>query len=152
MNAVDYEKQISDDVACHGWHVCIIAADDVGPAFAYSIGLSKSFGHPEIIVFGLDDGKLGGDLHQLVNAVGELVKAGHSFGPGSRVDGILAGCPCEFRAVDRRHYETHFGCGCWFNGGPDFSALQLVWPDSLGHFPWDNSFETGFREVQPLLG
>ena len=34
---------------------------------------------------------------------------------------------------------------------PDVEALQVIWPDSLGHLPW----ELGYRnrlDAQPLLG
>lgn len=30
--------------------------------------------------------------------------------------------------------------------------LQVVWPDSSGHYPWEDEFEEALRPAQPLLG
>lgn len=51
--ADDNDQKLLDDVQGHGWHVIGVEADNEGPAFAYSIGLYQTFGHPEVVVFGL---------------------------------------------------------------------------------------------------
>lgn len=33
----------------------------------------------------------------------------------------------------------------------DFPALELFWPDSSGHFPWEQGFPAEHRPFQPLL-
>jgi len=43
------------------------------------------------------------------------------------------------------------GYAVWFYGGDDFSALQCVYPDLEGHFPWDGGFDANWRNRQPLL-
>jgi Domain of unknown function (DUF4262) len=41
---------------------------------------------------------------------------------------------------------------CWIvQGGPHFAALQLVYADDRGHWPWDAGFRGG-RGGQPVLG
>ena len=30
--------------------------------------------------------------------------------------------------------------------------LQVVWPDSSGHYPWEDEFDDALRPAQPLLG
>ena len=35
--------------------------------------------------------------------------------------------------------------------GPGFSALQLVYADERGHWPWDSGFRSG-HGGQPVLG
>ena len=30
-------------------------------------------------------------------------------------------------------------------------CLQVVWPDSSGHYPWENEFDDALRPAQPLL-
>ena len=40
---------------------------------------------------------------------------------------------------------------CWLHGGADFEALQLIWPDTAGVWPWDAAASEGFRASQPLL-
>ncbi|HEY2534440.1 MAG TPA: DUF4262 domain-containing protein [Xanthobacteraceae bacterium] len=39
----------------------------------------------------------------------------------------------------------------WFYGGDDFLCLQLVFPDTSGHFPWSSGSSEGFRTAQPDL-
>jgi Domain of unknown function (DUF4262) len=41
-------EKVVADLETFGWHVVCVKEDSVGPAFAYSIGLQKTFGHPEI--------------------------------------------------------------------------------------------------------
>jgi hypothetical protein len=43
-----------------GWHVIVVPGDERRPSTAYSIGLFKNFGHPEIVIFGTDQAVLRG--------------------------------------------------------------------------------------------
>jgi hypothetical protein len=47
------EGKISSDVAKYGFHVAIVPGDGYSPAFAYTIGLYKTYEYPELICFGL---------------------------------------------------------------------------------------------------
>lgn len=68
------DKKLLDDIDEFGWHVLKVLEDDNGPGFCYSVGLFKTFGHPEIIIVGL---KL--DLaHTLINNIGHDIKNGMS--------------------------------------------------------------------------
>jgi len=60
------------NIGKHGLTVIILEATDYLPAFAYSIGLWKTYKHPEIICFGLTTK----NLHAFINDVAELVKNG----------------------------------------------------------------------------
>ena len=42
------------DIQQHGWHVIMVPEDDIGPGFAYTIGLAHSYSAPELAMFGLD--------------------------------------------------------------------------------------------------
>lgn len=46
VTEADRERKLVSDIEEFGWHVIMIAEDDEGPAFAYSIGLFKILGHP----------------------------------------------------------------------------------------------------------
>jgi hypothetical protein len=79
--------RIRADIDAHGWHVIKVPPDDEGPGFAYSIGLHQSFGHAEVIIFGLPlDVK-----HIMINTVGDEVRRGARFGDGSVSDEVLEG-------------------------------------------------------------
>src|SRR3954469_19204156 len=63
-------SRIQESIDAHGWHVAIVPEDDEGPGFAYSIGLYRTLGHPEVIIFGLAVDH----LHRAVNDVGAEVR------------------------------------------------------------------------------
>jgi hypothetical protein len=42
----EHERKAVTDVQNHGWHDVKVMGDAEGPAFAYTIGLYHSFGHP----------------------------------------------------------------------------------------------------------
>jgi hypothetical protein len=69
-----------------------------------------------------------------------------------RVDGYLEGYPVVFKEVRRERYRGVLGYGLWYYDGDAFPALQCVWPDKQGRFPWEAEFEERYRRMQPLLG
>jgi hypothetical protein len=143
----DRERKLVSDIEEVGWHVIVVAEDDEGPSFAYSIGLFRTFGHPEIIIFGLDQEV----MHQMINLIGEQVRHGHRFADGEAASGILEGYDVRFQYVARRHYPEHFGYAHWYYKGDDFPALQCVWPDRHGRFPTDADYAEPLRARQPVL-
>jgi hypothetical protein len=143
----DIERKLVSDIEEFGWHVIMIGEDDEGPAFAYSIGLFKNFGHPEAIIFGLDV-KL---MHRMINLIGEEVRQGHRFTDGDSASGILEGYDVRFLSVASRHYHEHVGYARWFYNGDDFPVLQCLWPDKKGRFPTEPGFTKALRSRQPLL-
>src|SRR4051812_23358833 len=101
--ADEHDRKLLADVERHGWHVIGVEEDEEGPAFAYSIGLYRSFGHPEVIVFGLPVRV----LHRVINAVGEEVRSGERFGHLDESGDVLQGYNVVFRTVKRGHYPEY---------------------------------------------
>jgi hypothetical protein len=143
------EDFIIEAVQEYGWAVQLIpAGDETEPAFAYTVGLFASFGHPELIVFGLPHDV----MHAMLNACGELVRSGTKLSSRVLLDGVLEQRPVRLSSVvERRSYEQHVGYAMWFNKGREFPLLQVTWPDKRGHFPGDDGFDAGVRQLQPLL-
>lgn len=130
-----------------------VAALDAGSDacdWAYTIGLDRCFGHPELILVGLD--------HQLaaalVERLGNQVAGGHVIEPYEEIE-ILEGVVVRPTPVD----QIWLARGEWFNlgrtimelwGGRWPRTLQLVWSDRSGARP----VVPGEREWmlrQPLL-
>src|SRR5688572_24743948 len=104
------EQKLIDSVDQVGWHVMKVLEDDKGPGFAYSIGLYKTFNHPEIIIVGL---KL--DLaHILINDIGEDIKKGLKFESGKFYDNILDDFKCLLLNVNKEFYKEYVGYGRWY--------------------------------------
>ena len=135
------------DVADRGFHVDAVPARDEAPAHAFTVGLFRSFDHPEVIVFG--PAPL--DLEELVERLGERVRRGERFEEGAVATGVLPGRPVVFRRVAARHYPAWLAHAAWYHGGLRFPAVQGVWPDSAGNFPWDRWYPRSLRSSQPVL-
>lgn len=133
-----------------GWHVTLVGGDEDGPSFAYSTGIFRLTGKPELIVFGLPKEV----AHFVVNEYGERLRAGAELSPRSYHDGFLEGHSVTFieaSAPDRDQEYTTWAS--WFYDRQPFPVLQLVYPDSqTGAFPWQQGYREEWRWHQPLLG
>jgi hypothetical protein len=143
----DPDRQLLADLNDPGWHVIAVPEDEEGPAFAYSIGLHHSFGHPEVILFGLKIEV----MFPVINGIGEQVKAGKHFDHLNEEGDILDGYNVIFRTVERKHYSEYFGYARWLYRGDDFPALQCVWPDAQSRYPWHPQFSPQLAQRQPVL-
>jgi hypothetical protein len=124
-----------------------VPEDERQPGFTYTIGLYHSYGHPEVIVFGLP----GLTAQRILERTADLVKSGAIFADGNQSDAILRGHTCIFRSVLRSHYPAHVGQARWFYGTWGFPAIQCVWPDQAGRFPWEPECESAIIQVQSAL-
>ncbi len=141
------EKSIKEIVEKHGWYVALFHATDYLPSFGYTIGLWKTFGHPEIISFGFKTETLGA----ILNIAGDKIKSGEIIQSSNDYDVFFEKGRAQFINVHHENLKDYFGYGLWHNDHKPFPALQLVWTDRLGHFPWDTEFEEEFAYKQPLL-
>jgi len=143
----DPDQDLLDTIETHGWAVMKIAAEADGPSFAYSIGLYRTFGHPEIIILGL-----GSDTaHKLINDVGDAVRQGVLVRAGETSSAFLNDFACTFRRVPPHQYRAYLGRALWYYGDQSFPALQFIYPDRHGRWPWDEGVHPDFRRLQPVL-
>ncbi|AYB30319.1 DUF4262 domain-containing protein [Chryseolinea soli] len=141
------EKSIKEIVEKYGWYVALFHATDYLPSFAYTIGLWKTFRHPEIISFGFKTETLG----TILNIAGDKVKSGDIIQTSLDYDDFFDNGRAQFINVHEGYLKDHFGYGLWYNDHRTFPALQLVWTDRSDRLPWDAGFETEFVHRQPLL-
>ena len=120
----------------HGWTVIIVPEDEVGPGFAYSIGLAERFGHPEVAISGLRNGL----MHQLVNDAAEVVASGTALSDGAQTDALLEGHPCVVRAAAADTFGDYFGEAERYYQDEPFDVVQVFWPDQVGRYPWDAGY------------
>jgi hypothetical protein len=141
------DNKLIEDIEKYGWTVILIEATEYLPSFAYTVGLWKSYNHPELISFGLTTKT----LHSILNVGGELVRDGYQLQVGSDYDDFFKNGIAQFIQVDPRSLRDYYGYAIWFNKTSDFPALQLVWTDRNNKYPWDTDFEEEFLYRQPLL-
>lgn len=114
--------------------------DDRRP-FAYTIGLHRR-GLPELLVTGLPPKHARWLLNTFAKRISERRPQ-----PGERYS-LPARTRVELVAVG--HPDAHMTMAIAIEGR-DISALQLVWADDLGRWPWAPDFDGGGL-IQPVLG
>ena len=142
------ELQLLEDVAELGVHIVHVPGEHAESGFTFSVGLWENFDHPEVIVFGLPQEI----AHELVNVIADEVSEGRQFLAGTKHEGILEGYPVRFFEVPKARYAEFLGSAMWAYEGDDFPAVQLVWPDKQGRWPWDPDARERFSTSQPVLG
>ncbi len=147
LSALD--AKVLREIHTDGWQITgVLARENDGQNFSYSIGFFHSLGHPEVILFGLPLDT----CMRAVNVIGLDIQNGKRFEEDRIYDGILRPPHrCCFREVDRRHYREHVGYALWFYETDPFPLLQCFWSDEEGRFPWDKGCQEYASERQPLL-
>ncbi len=143
----DGDRKLLSDIDRIGWHVVMIPEENGEPGWSFSVGLFKSFRHPEIVVFGLPL-ELSG---QVINGIGSDVQKGIAFEAGQEYGDILEGVLCTFRSVATRWYRPFLGYAAWYYEGLNFPVLQCIWPDKEQHYPWEPEFKQAWVWAEPLL-
>lgn len=137
----DYFDELGETIREHGWAVQFVE-DDRRP-FAYTIGLHHR-GLPELLMTGLPPLT----ANRLMNSVAHMmVDDGTVLAPAVHID-----YQGEFllEVVEVEHPDAHLKFAVALCG-PQVRALQLVWADDRGRWPWDTGWGPG-RRRQPVLG
>ena len=75
-----------------------------------------------------------------LNRLSARVRTDERFAHGDTVHGIAEGRPVRLVAAEPRasvEYLIHANELYRYPGGPPVPALQVVWPDCGGRYPWD---------------
>lgn len=151
--ATPFERDIIDNVEKHGCHLnWVFDENDGDPAFAYSIGFTKTVGGPEVIVFGLPQSTCG----EIINSMLALRARGLVLDEGVRIAGIFGEYDCIARTVHESWLiQSYFASALWYHrtqmGQPLTDVAMLVWPDADHKFPWENGCADWVRADQPEL-
>lgn len=109
--------------------------------FAYTVGLTDC-GLPELVVTGMRDGPAATLLHSVA------ASALHAEPTAGERLVLPGGLTLEAVVVDRPQDHLSTALALY---GDEVRALQLVWPDARGRYPWDRGHRA-VRAGQPLLG
>ena len=109
--------------------------------FAYTVGLTDC-GLPELLVTGLRDAAAA----TLLNTVAARALQEEEPCAGGPV--VLLSMVLEVVAVSRPDSHLVTATALY---GDEVRALQLVWPDDRGRYPWQTGYRSR-RGSQPLLG
>lgn len=142
------ERQLLDDVAEYGWHCIHIMEEGKQVGYSFTVGMYQTFGHPELIIFGLSSSV----SHQILSIVADAAQAGTPIDLSQPTDALIDHYSCCFAEVPLSEYYEHVGFARWYYQGDDFPLYQIVWPSKSGLFPWHPRSSAEFRAAQPVLG
>ncbi|HEY3877405.1 MAG TPA: DUF4262 domain-containing protein [Trebonia sp.] len=138
----DYLAYLRELLEEHCWVVQGVQRQRRRPPYAYTIGLA-AHECPELVVTGLPYDRAAVLLNDYA---GELLRTDPPV-PGEVV--ALPGGPLA-EIVRVTEPSVHLAVAAAVNG-PEFTALQLVYADERGRWPWDAGFGGG-NGGQPVLG
>lgn len=141
------EQKALEDIERYGCHILHVMEEGELPPFSYTAGIQRTSSAPELIVVGLKQ-----PMAQFVlNEYNRRVREGERFSDGQLSSGFLDGFDCLFREVDRANYREYLGWDIWLYDGESFDALQLVYPNTRGVWPWQPEADQWFKCWQPIL-
>lgn len=143
-----YMQDMLEVVAKHGMAVQGVFGDDSFPMdFAYTVGLAPH-GHPEFICFGVDPQV----AQPMLNDIGleHVIRRGERFQAGDLISGLVQDFDVFLvQVTDSREHLTMSNSFYGDPDGPPLPALQIVFPDEKGLFPWEPETEIAW---EPVLG
>ncbi|MEJ8812908.1 DUF4262 domain-containing protein [Variovorax ureilyticus] len=130
-------------IAQEGWAMAGVGTGRASVTFVYTVGLQKSFAHPDLIMFGVPPAEAEG----VIDAIARRVKAGEP----AHEDVMIVGA-AEVPLMPRRADAERVGLlvPAQLARGR-YSYLQLVWPDGKGLFPWEPHFDKRRLRSQSFL-
>lgn len=138
-----YNARLREIIDTHGWAVqgVLPEADQPGVPFGYTVGLTAK-DLPELVIYGLPPRT----ASAILNTAARRMTESGPFSPGDRISPPSDGpdvAVIDVVDTDVLTMIEHFY-------GPS-RALQLVWPDEQGRFPWQNGYDIP-ADAQPLAG
>jgi hypothetical protein len=145
MTKGDALARMAAMVEQYGWAIEFVEGDRVHPPWAYTVGLTLR-GLPELLVTGVEAPEASDLLNDFADGV---VHHGERLSPGQ-----VLRCPhgSEMEVVELPHPDAHLLTAVSLFRGVTLRALQLVWSDDHGHWPWEVGFRTRRGRGQPVLG
>lgn len=140
------DEKLLADVQKHGWHIVAIPDDEVGPGFAFTVGLYLRTLQPEVLIMGVPVQAAA----RVLNAIGEYALNRGDLQPDIRYPDFIDNYEVIFRRIDRSHYGEYLGSAFWFykHHAPDFPVFQCIWPDPKGIFPHEPGYDQRYASKQ----
>lgn len=150
VNPTQIVELFREDMEVGAFNVAALVADASSCDWAYSVGLHRCYGHPELLIVGLEAPIAGA----VIEVLGKEITDGRQLESGTVIQ-LLGGLELHVRAVDplwlARGDWFELGrqvMSCWGDRWPE--TLQLVWSDADGAFP-EQPGDPQWSLRQPLL-
>jgi hypothetical protein len=140
-------------------HQCTIIGPTTAagaPPYAFTAGMWHSYRQPELAIYGLDaPDTMTRVLNEIASRATQLrrpLEAGDRFAGVLSVRGVAEDeYLVKLVEIHPSWYNSQFGISLAFNGGNPVDFLQVLWPDTEGHYPGEPEFNDQFSDCQPLM-
>lgn len=141
-------EKIDSLVRREGFAFLCIGQDVDAPPYAYTVGLTETYGCPELLIFGVGQQTAGPVFHAVV----DKIKAGARFSNGDVLLDVLS-VPCAMKAVSAEAaLPFALNVASRYKDTAQVPAFQqLVYPDKAGVFPWEAGYDKGLKRIQTEL-
>ena len=140
---IEYHKKVNDNIRKFGYHLTFVFADK-SPSFCYSTGVYKSFNIPEIFISSLPKNL----SFELMDNYVELFKKTKNIPLNKKIDNLSDRFPVYLIDIPIANLNDYVLSSIKLYQGHKFEYLQIIYPDTAGHFP--NNFEYNYD--QEILG
>lgn len=126
------------------------------PPYAFTSGMWHSYRQPELAIYGLHDPDI---MTRVLNEIASrATQSGRPLEPGDRFAGVLSvrGVAedeylVKLVEIHPSWYDSQFGISLAFNADNPVDFLQVLWPDTEGHYPGEPGFNDQISDCQPML-
>jgi hypothetical protein len=134
-------------IAEYGWY-CVATKTANGTPYAYTVGVSATYHHPELVVVGLE----AQIAHALLTKAVAIIHGGAWLSEGHDREDIIQGFPARFRALDQGSCFVSFAVADTFYGHSEIPRLQLLFPDASTRFPGEAECDVDISAAQDIGG
>ncbi|HVR11036.1 MAG TPA: DUF4262 domain-containing protein [Thermoanaerobaculia bacterium] len=142
-------ERARNDIERVGWHLLMVQGTEQGAGFVYTIGLWRTYQHPELVVFAPSQDPQ--DIEPQLRAMADRIAKGETFRAGTPYAGLFGTFRGSLRPVLPQWFASYLGTAGACYETFDFPALQVFWPDRQGRFPWESSYDVNLFRFQPIL-
>jgi hypothetical protein len=142
----DPDRKLLSDISQYGWHIIVIQKEVSSPTYSFTVGLFYTFGHPELMIMGLNQNV----SHSIFQTAAGAIASGATFQASGFTDILIDSYKCKFSEIGVSRYQEYLGYGIWFYRSlpRPFPALQILWPDKSGKYPGEDGFDVRFNSLQ----
>ena len=127
---------VDENIRQYGYHMTFVFEDET-PSFCYSTGVYKTFDIPEIFISSLPQNL----AFELVKNYVNKFKKTKSIPLDKKLTDLTERFPVYLISVPTDKLKDYVLSSIRFYKNEDYKYLQLIYPDTNGHFPNDKGYD-----------
>jgi hypothetical protein len=131
-----YHEMVDENIRTYGYHSTFVLTDK-SPSFGYSTGIYESFGIPEIFISSLPQNL----SSTLIQNYADKFKHAAEVPLNIRLNDLVDRFPIYLIEVPEIKLTDYVLSSIRFYNGDPYKYVQLIYPDTAGHFPNDPEYD-----------